>query len=169
MSLRSMKFKLRHGTLFPWAEQFRGPRARRKCRTTCDGLIATHRYGLKCHTFVKCRSFVRISEMNRGDLMSSRSERYFANAEKCQQCADVANTPGTKRLYGVLASQWRHLAEGADWTDEIGSRPLMRPLMEKIRHAHFLRQIDKAEGAIREFGMALEGEPLLTPKEHRQL
>jgi hypothetical protein len=41
--------------------------------------------------------------------------------------------------------------------------------MEKIRHAHFLRQIDKAEGAIREFGMALEGEPLLTPKEHRQL
>jgi hypothetical protein len=65
----------------------------------------------------------------------------------------------------VLASQWRHLAEEADWTDEIGSRPLM----EKIRHAHFLRQIDKAEGAIREFGMALKGEPLLTPKEHRQL
>jgi hypothetical protein len=97
--------------------------------------------------------------------MSSRSKRYLANAEKCQQCADVAYTPGTKRLYGVLASQWRHLAEGADWTDEIGSRPLM----EKIRHAHFLRQIDKAEGAIREFGMALQGEPLLTPKEHRQL
>jgi hypothetical protein len=97
--------------------------------------------------------------------MSSRSKRYLANAEKCQQCADVAYTPGTKRLYGVLASQWRHLAEGADWTDEIGSRPLM----EKIRHAHFLRQTDKAEGAIREFGMALKGEPLLTPKEHRQL
>jgi hypothetical protein len=94
-----------------------------------------------------------------------RSERYLANAEKCQQVADAAYTPGTKRLYGVLASQWRHLAEGADWTDEIGSRPLM----EKIRHAHFLRQIDKAEGAIREFGMALKGEPLLTPKEHRQL
>jgi hypothetical protein len=97
--------------------------------------------------------------------MSSRSERYLANAEKCQQFADAAHTSGAKRLYGVLASQWRQLAEGADWTDEIGSRPLM----EKIRHAHFLRQIDKAEGAIREFGMALEGEPLLTPKEHRQL
>jgi hypothetical protein len=28
--------------------------------------------------------------------------------------------------------------------------------MEKIRHAHFLRQIDKAEGAIQEFGVALK-------------
>jgi hypothetical protein len=26
------------------------------------------RYGLKCHTFVNCRSFVRISEMNREGL-----------------------------------------------------------------------------------------------------
>jgi hypothetical protein len=78
--------------------------------------------------------------------MSSRSERYLANADKCQRCAEVAYTPGTKRLYGVLASQWRHLAEEADWTGEIGSRPLM----EKIRHAHFLQHIDKAEGAIRE-------------------
>jgi hypothetical protein len=82
--------------------------------------------------------------------MSSRSERFLANAEKCQQCADVANTPGTKRLYGVLASQWRHLAEEADWTDEIRSPPLL------IRNAHFLRQIDKAERAIREFGVALK-------------
>ncbi len=48
--------------------------------------------------------------------MSSRSERYLANAEKCQQCTDVAYTSGTKRLYGVLASQWRQLAEEADWT-----------------------------------------------------
>jgi hypothetical protein len=70
--------------------------------------------------------------------MSSRSARYLANAEKCQQCAEVAYTPGTKRLSGVLASQWRHLAEGADWTDEIG----LRPLMEKIRHARFLRKIE---------------------------
>jgi hypothetical protein len=28
--------------------------------------------------------------------MSSRSERYLANAEKCQQFADAANTSGTK-------------------------------------------------------------------------
>jgi hypothetical protein len=47
--------------------------------------------------------------------MSSRSERYLANAEKCQQSADAANTSGTKRLYGVLASQWRQLAEEAEW------------------------------------------------------
>ena len=72
--------------------------------------------------------------------MSSRSERYLAKAEKCQQVADAANTSGTKRLYGVLASQWRHLAEEADWTDQIGSPPLL----EEIRHADFLRQIDKA-------------------------
>ena len=75
--------------------------------------------------------------------MSSRSERYLANAEKCQQCTDVAYTSGTKRLYGVLASQWRQLAEEADWTDQIGSPPLL----EKIRHAHFFRQIDEAESA----------------------
>jgi hypothetical protein len=49
-----------------------------------------------------------------------------------------------------MASQWRHLAEEADWTDEIRSPPLL------IRQAHFLRQIDKAEGAIREFEVALE-------------
>jgi hypothetical protein len=29
--------------------------------------------------------------------MSSRSERYVANAEKCQQFADAANMSGTKR------------------------------------------------------------------------
>jgi hypothetical protein len=62
--------------------------------------------------------------------MSSRSERYLANAEKCQQYADAAYTSGTKRLYGELASQWRHLAEQADGTDGIGA-----PLLEKIRHA----------------------------------
>jgi len=95
--------------------------------------------------------------------MSSRSERYLANAEKCQQSADAANTSGTKRLYGVLASQWRQLAEEADWTDQIGSPAL--PV--KIRHAHTLRQIDEAEGAIREFGEALKGGHW--PKEHRQL
>ncbi len=77
--------------------------------------------------------------------MSSRSERYLANAEKCQQFADAANTSGTKRLYGVLASQWRQLTEEADWTDKMGSRPF------------------------REFGVALKREPLPTPKEHRQL
>jgi hypothetical protein len=84
--------------------------------------------------------------------MSSRSELYLANAERCQQYADAANTPGTKRLYGVLASQWRHLAEETEWTDQIGSPPLL----EETRHADFLRQIDKAEGAIREFGVALK-------------
>jgi hypothetical protein len=50
--------------------------------------------------------------------MSSRSERYLANADKCQQVADAANTSGTKRLYGVLASHWRQLAEEADETDK---------------------------------------------------
>jgi hypothetical protein len=61
--------------------------------------------------------------------MSSRSERYLANAEKCQQCADAAYTSGTKSLYGELASQWRRLAEQADGTDRTGV-----PLLEKIRH-----------------------------------
>ena len=76
--------------------------------------------------------------------MSSRSERYLAKAEKCQQYADAADTSGRKRLYGVLASQWRQLAEEAEETDKIGSRPLL----EKIHHSHFVRQIDKAEDAI---------------------
>ena len=89
--------------------------------------------------------------------MSSRSERYLANAEKCQRCADVAYTSGTKRLYGTLASNWRRLAEEADWTDKIESRPLLA----KIRQANFVRQIDKAEDAIQKFEVALEGEPLL--------
>lgn len=53
--------------------------------------------------------------------MSSRSEQYLANAEKCQQCADAAGTSGTKRLFGELASQWRHLAEQADRTDGKGA------------------------------------------------
>jgi hypothetical protein len=101
--------------------------------------------------------------MNREGLMSSRSERYLANAEKCQQVADAADTSGIKRLYGGLASQWRQLAEEADWTDQIGSPALS----VKIRHAHTLRQIDEAEGAIREFGAALKGEAIATPKEHR--
>jgi hypothetical protein len=89
--------------------------------------------------------------------MSSRSERYLANAEKCQRLTDVAHTSGTKRLYEVLASHWRQLAEEANWTDKIGSRPLLG----KMGHANFLREIDKAEGAIRRFELALKGEPLL--------
>ena len=95
--------------------------------------------------------------------MSSRSERYLANAEKCQQFADAANTSGTKRLYEVLASQWRQLAQEAEGTDQIRSPALS----VKIRHAHTLRQIENAEGAIREFGAALKGEAIATPKEHR--
>ena len=91
--------------------------------------------------------------------MSSRSERYLAKAEECQQISDAADISGTKRLYGVLASNWRQLAEEADWTDKIGSRPML----EKMRHAYLLRQIDKAEGAIRKLA-ALEG---VTPQEHR--
>jgi hypothetical protein len=82
--------------------------------------------------------------MNREGLMT-RSERYLAKAEKCQQISDAADTSGTKRLYGVMASQWRQLAEDADWTDKNSTA-----LLEKLRHAHFLRKIDKAEGAIRE-------------------
>ena len=95
--------------------------------------------------------------------MSSRSERYLANAEKCQRCADVAYTSGTKRLYGTLASNWRR-AEEADWTDKIE----LRSLLEKIRQANFLRQIDKAEDAIQKFEVALlnvEGAPSIAEKE----
>jgi len=90
--------------------------------------------------------------MNREGLMLSRSEQYLAKAEKCQQISDAADISGTKRLYRVMASQWRQLAEEADWTDKVGSRPLL----EKIRQTHLLREIDKAEGAIREL-MALRG------------
>ena len=50
--------------------------------------------------------------------MLSRSARYRAKADKCQQISDAADTFGTKRLFGVLASQWRHLAEEADETDK---------------------------------------------------
>ena len=75
--------------------------------------------------------------------MLSRSERYLAKAEKCQQISNAVDTPGTKRLYEVMASQWRQLAEKADETDK-------KPLWEKISQAHFLRDIEKAEGAIRE-------------------
>jgi hypothetical protein len=52
--------------------------------------------------------------------MSSRSERYLANAAKCQQVADAAHTAGKKSLYGMLASQWRRLARAADRTDQMG-------------------------------------------------
>jgi hypothetical protein len=48
-----------------------------------------------------------------------------------------------------MASQWRQLADEADETDK-------KPLSQKIRHAHFLREIDKAEDAIREL-VALRG------------
>jgi len=81
--------------------------------------------------------------------MLSRSERYLAKAEKCQQISDAADTSGTKRLYGVLASQWRQLADEADEIDK-------KPLLEKIRRAHLLREIDKAEDVIREL-VALGG------------
>jgi hypothetical protein len=73
--------------------------------------------------------------------MLSRSERYLAKAEKCQQISDAADISGTKRLYGVMASQWRQLAEEADEIDK-------KPPSEKLRQAHLLREIDKAEGAI---------------------
>src|SRR5262245_24712238 len=56
-------------------------------------------------------------------LMSSRSERYLANAEKCQQYADAVNTFGTKRLYEELSRQWLRLAEQAEETGRIESPP----------------------------------------------
>jgi hypothetical protein len=65
--------------------------------------------------------------------MLSRSERYLAKAEKYQQISDAADASGTKRLYGVLASQWRRLAEEAADTDK-------EPLSEKIRYAPFLQE-----------------------------
>jgi len=52
-----------------------------------------------------------------------------------------------------MARHWRQLAEGADRTDET-----IAPLWDKIRHTHALRKIGKAEGAIRKFKVALEGE-----------
>ena len=79
--------------------------------------------------------------------MSSR-ERFLANAEKCQRCAELAYLSGTKRMYEVLASQWWQLAEEADWTD----KPESLPILQKLRHSRFLRRVDKAEVAIREFG-----------------
>jgi hypothetical protein len=47
------------------------------------------------------------------------------------------------------ASQWRQLAEEAEETDK-------KPLPEKLRQAYSLREIDKAEDAIREI-VALGG------------
>jgi cold shock protein len=55
--------------------------------------------------------------------MSSRSERYRANAEKCQQYADAADSFGTKRLYEELSRQWLRLAEQAEETGRIESPP----------------------------------------------
>jgi hypothetical protein len=108
-------------------------------------LLAEHAIRWRVPHFRRLQVFPPVSEMNREGLMT-RSERYLAKAEKCQQISDAADTSGTKRLYGVMASQWRQLAEEADWTDKKGSTALL----VKIRHAHTLRQIDKAEGAIRE-------------------
>ena len=71
--------------------------------------------------------------MNREGLMLSRSERYLAKAEKCQQISDAADS-----LYGVMASQWRQLADEADEADK-------KPLLEKIRQTHLLREIDDAK------------------------
>jgi hypothetical protein len=87
--------------------------------------------------------------------MSSR-ERFLANAEKCQRCAELAYSSGTKRLYGVLASQWRQLGEEAERTDKLGSPPLFKELLKELRHSRFLRKIDKAEVAIRELSVAAQ-------------
>jgi hypothetical protein len=73
--------------------------------------------------------------------MSSRSDRCLAKAQECQRISDAAETSGTKRLYGALASQWRQLAEDANRTDN-----------------H--REIDEVEDAIRGLGA-------LTLQEHR--
>jgi hypothetical protein len=48
--------------------------------------------------------------------MATRSERYLANAERCQQCSDTAYTAGTKHLFAELANQWLRLAEQAHRT-----------------------------------------------------
>ena len=65
--------------------------------------------------------------------MSSRSERYLANAEKCQRFADVANTSGTKRLYGLLTSQWRQLAEEAEWTASVWRSAMLTSFARSTR------------------------------------
>jgi hypothetical protein len=97
-----------------------------------------------------------IRDVDREGLMLSRSERYIAKAEKCQQISDAADASGTKRLYEVMASHWRKLADEAEETDK-------KPLLEKIHQARLLRDIDKAENAIREL-VGLEG---VTAQEHR--
>ena len=63
--------------------------------------------------------------------MSSRSEQYLARAEKCQQYADTARIPGTKRLYEVLA---------ADRPDETGKAPVLNkpPPVDSERPSHGL-------------------------------
>jgi hypothetical protein len=53
--------------------------------------------------------------------MSSRSERYLSNAEKCRQYANAVDTFGTKRLYEELSRQWQRLAEQAEETDRLTS------------------------------------------------
>jgi len=62
--------------------------------------------------------------------MSTRSERYLANAEKCQQCSDAAYTTGTKHLFAELASQWLRLANSPSerWGCRICSELLPRGL-----------------------------------------
>jgi hypothetical protein len=57
--------------------------------------------------------------------MASRSERFLANADKCQQVADEAHNSGTKRLFEGLARQWLHLAERAKQTEGIESSRLL--------------------------------------------
>ena len=52
-----------------------------------------------------------------------QSERYLANAEKCQQYADAVDPFGTKRLYEELSRQWLRLAEQAEETGRIESSP----------------------------------------------
>jgi len=62
-------------------------------------------------------------------LMSSRSERCLANAERCQQYADAVDPFGTKRLYEELSRQWRRLSEQAEETNWLESSPSSAGLM----------------------------------------
>ena len=76
--------------------------------------------------------------------MSSRSEQYIARAENCQQYADAVQSLGEKILYQELATQWLHLAEQADKTDEAGTPPHWLPFQHHAR----ARNLDSIERAV---------------------
>jgi hypothetical protein len=103
-----------------------------------DEVFGTHKGTVPSflgHTFAGCRSFPHIFQTNREGRMSSRSDQYLVKAAQCQQISDVAEASGTKRLYEMLASQWRQLAAEANRTDNLSYRRIL--VTEGIRRQRF--------------------------------